>query len=59
MPKPVDQRPGALPIINAVGESVVYTFTIVGTQDEHLLIRCDPDGRTVIAIAPKVSVARS
>ena len=59
MPKPVDQRPGVLPDISAVGESVLYTFAIAGTQDEHLIVRCEPDGRITIAIAPKLTASRS
>ncbi len=54
MPKSVDQRPGVLPDIAAVGESIVYTFTIAGTRGpEHVTIRCDAFGQLWIAVVPK------
>ena len=59
MRKPVDQRPGVLPAISAAGDSVVYMFAIAATHDEHVIIRCDPDGRITMAIAPKLTVSRS
>jgi len=54
MPKPVDQRPGVLPEITTIGESVVYEFAVAGTHGhEHVIIRCDAFGQIWMTIAPK------
>ena len=54
MSKPIDQRPGVLPDISEIGESIVYQFTVAGTHGhEQLTIRCDAFGQIWIAIAPK------
>lgn len=49
--KKTDQRPGDVPEIRAVGDSVVYLFDVTGIEREgRLVIRCDPDGAIRVSI---------
>ena len=48
--KRLDERPGAVPDIRAVGDSVIYLIDIP-SEGAQLKIRCDPDGAIHIALA--------
>ncbi len=49
--KILDTRPGSVPDIRAVGDSVMYVFAIAGTAGPtQLVIRCDPDGNVRASI---------
>ena len=54
--KKLDEQPGPVPDIRAVGDSVIYLIDIPSVAAQ-LIIRCDPDGcvRASLTTKPVVS----